>query len=160
MPRVLSLSILDVCIYFLDYVVLAVHVNDDVFEHTLVLLFGPLHLLILRMNEILGILIELILNFILIIIVLLLNYLSLANFKVVHVAANLLFDSQSNVGILTQEIFRVLTALTKPRGIVYFLGYDKKKPIEPDPFFLGLLKEGNVALAFERPELAPPTPLP
>ena len=54
----------------------------------------------------------------------------------------------------------VLTALTKPRGIVYFLGYDKKKPIEPDPFFLGLLKEGNVALAFERPELAPPTPLP
>lgn len=50
----------------------------------------------------------------------------------------------------------VLTALAKPRGIVYFLGYDKMKPAEPDPFFLGLLKEGSLGLAFERPELAPP----
>jgi hypothetical protein len=50
----------------------------------------------------------------------------------------------------------VLNALAKPRAIAYFLGYDKGKPIQPDPFFLSLLKEGSIALAFERPELAPP----
>jgi len=53
---------------------------------------------------------------------------------------------------------QVLSALAKPRGVVYFLGYDKAKPIEPDPFFLGLLKEGSIALAFDRPELAMPQP--
>lgn len=53
----------------------------------------------------------------------------------------------------------VVTALAKPCGVTYFLGYDKAKPIQPDQFFLGLLKEGSIALAFERPELAPP-PLP
>lgn len=50
----------------------------------------------------------------------------------------------------------VKTALAKPSGVVYFLGYDKKKPVEPDPFFLGLLKVGSLGLAFDRPELAPP----
>jgi hypothetical protein len=54
----------------------------------------------------------------------------------------------------------VLKALARPRGIAYFLGYDRGKPVQPDPFFLGLLKEGSIAIAFERPELAPPTPLP
>lgn len=55
----------------------------------------------------------------------------------------------------------VLNALTKPRGVVYFLGYIKEKPVQPDSFFLALLKEGTVGLAFDRPELvAPPTPQP
>ena len=36
----------------------------------------------------------------------------------------------------------LLSALAKPRGIVYFLGYDKARP----------------ALAFDRPELAMPQP--
>jgi hypothetical protein len=50
----------------------------------------------------------------------------------------------------------VLHALAKPRGVPYFLGYDKAKPVQPDPFYLGLVREGSIALAFERPELAPP----
>ena len=54
----------------------------------------------------------------------------------------------------------VLNALGKPRGVAYFLGYDKGKPVQPDPFYLGLLKEGSVALAFDRPELARPLPSP
>ena len=54
----------------------------------------------------------------------------------------------------------VLSALAKPRGVAYFLGYDKGKPIRPDPFYLGLLREGSIGLAFDRPELAPPTPRP
>jgi hypothetical protein len=28
------------------------------------------------------------------------------------------------------------------------------------PFYLGLLREGSIGLAFDRPELAPPTPRP
>lgn len=51
----------------------------------------------------------------------------------------------------------VVKALAKPQGVVYFLGYDKDKPVKPDPFFLGLIREGNIGLAFDRPELAPPT---
>lgn len=54
----------------------------------------------------------------------------------------------------------VLNALAKPRGVAYFLGYDRRKPVQPDPFFLGILKEGSIALAFDRPELAPPVPPP
>jgi hypothetical protein len=54
----------------------------------------------------------------------------------------------------------VLTALARPRGVAYFLGYDKAKPVRPDPFYLGLLREGSVGLAFDRPELAPPVPAP
>ena len=54
----------------------------------------------------------------------------------------------------------VLNALAKPRGVAYFLGYDKGKPVQPDPFYLRLLREGGVALAFDRPELAPPVPPP
>jgi hypothetical protein len=50
----------------------------------------------------------------------------------------------------------VLNALAKPRGVVYFLGYDKAKPVQPDLFYLSLLKEGTVALAFEIPERLPP----
>ncbi|HEX3313952.1 MAG TPA: hypothetical protein VHR72_03620 [Gemmataceae bacterium] len=48
----------------------------------------------------------------------------------------------------------VLKALPKRRGVAYFLGFNKNQPIQPDSFFLGLLKEGSVALAFDRPELA------
>jgi hypothetical protein len=48
--------------------------------------------------------------------------------------------------------------LAKPRGVPYFLGYDKAKLVQPDPFYLGLVREGSIALAFERPELAPPVP--
>lgn len=51
----------------------------------------------------------------------------------------------------------VLNALEKPLGTAYFLGYDKAKPVQPDPFYLSLLKEGSIALSFDRPELAPPT---
>lgn len=51
----------------------------------------------------------------------------------------------------------VLNALEKPRGTAYFLGYDKSKPVQPDQFYLNLLKEGSIALAFDRPEWAPPT---
>jgi hypothetical protein len=54
----------------------------------------------------------------------------------------------------------VLKALAKPRGVAYFLGYDKGKPVQPDPFYLGLLREGSIGLAFDRPELAPPMPPP
>ena len=50
----------------------------------------------------------------------------------------------------------VLSALAKPRGVAYFLGYDKGKPVQPGPFYLSLLKEGSIALAFDCPELAPP----
>jgi hypothetical protein len=53
----------------------------------------------------------------------------------------------------------VLKALTKPRAVVYFLGYDKSKPVVPDPLYLSLLKEGSVVLALEMPERTPP-PLP
>jgi hypothetical protein len=54
----------------------------------------------------------------------------------------------------------VLNALAKPGGVAYFLGYDKSKPVQPDPFYLGLLKAGSIVLAFDRPELAPPMPAP
>jgi hypothetical protein len=50
----------------------------------------------------------------------------------------------------------VLNALAKPRGVAYFLGYDKRKPVQPDPFYLGLLREGSIGLAFDRPALALP----
>ena len=54
----------------------------------------------------------------------------------------------------------VLNALAKPRGVAYFLGYDKEKPVQPDLFYLGLVREGSIGLAFERPELAPREPPP
>ena len=54
----------------------------------------------------------------------------------------------------------VLKALAKPRGVAYFLGYNKDKPVQPDPFYLSILKEGSIALAFDRPELAGPVPRP
>jgi hypothetical protein len=50
----------------------------------------------------------------------------------------------------------VLNALEKPCGTAYFPGYDKAKPVQPDQFYLSLLKDGSIALAFDRPELAPP----
>jgi hypothetical protein len=50
----------------------------------------------------------------------------------------------------------VLNALAKPRGVAYFLGYEKRKPVQPDPFYLGLLREGSIGLAFDRPALTPP----
>ena len=50
----------------------------------------------------------------------------------------------------------VLKALAKPRGVTYFLGHDRAKPVQPDPFYLGLLREGSIALAFDRPALALP----
>lgn len=50
----------------------------------------------------------------------------------------------------------VLKALAQPRAVAYFLGYDRTNPVQPDLFFLGLLREGSIALAFDRPELAPP----
>jgi hypothetical protein len=49
----------------------------------------------------------------------------------------------------------VLKALAKPSGVVYFLGRDKTKPMQPDPLYLSLLKEGSVALAFELPPVIP-----
>jgi hypothetical protein len=52
----------------------------------------------------------------------------------------------------------VLNALAKPRGVVYFLGHKKEKPVQPDLFYLSLLKEGSIALAFDRPESALPIP--
>jgi hypothetical protein len=54
----------------------------------------------------------------------------------------------------------VLNALAKPCGVAYFVGYDKGKPVQPDPFYLSLLKQGSIVLAFDRPELAPPMPPP
>jgi hypothetical protein len=57
----------------------------------------------------------------------------------------------------TQE---VLKALAKPRGVAYFLGHDRAKPVQPDPFYLGLLREGSIGLAFDRPALAPREPPP
>lgn len=53
---------------------------------------------------------------------------------------------------------QVLNALAKPTGVVYFLGYHKEKPTQPDPFYLNLMNEGGIALAFDRPELATPQP--
>jgi hypothetical protein len=50
----------------------------------------------------------------------------------------------------------VLKALAKTRGVAYYLGYDKAKPVQPDPFYLGLVREDSIVLAFDRPELAPP----
>ena len=50
----------------------------------------------------------------------------------------------------------VLKALAKARGVAYFLGHDRAKPVQPDPFYLGLLREGSIALAFDLPALAPP----
>jgi hypothetical protein len=50
----------------------------------------------------------------------------------------------------------ILQALGKPRAVMYFLGFDKAKPVQPDPFYLGLLKEGSIALALEVPERTPP----
>ncbi len=44
---------------------------------------------------------------------------------------------------------QVLKALSKPGGVMYFVGHDKAKPIQPDPFYLRLLREGSVALAFD-----------
>src|SRR5262249_34785234 len=38
----------------------------------------------------------------------------------------------------------VVNALAKPRGVAYFRGYDKEKPVQPDPFYLGLLRGGSV----------------
>ena len=52
----------------------------------------------------------------------------------------------------------VLNALIKPRGVAYFLGYNMEKPVQPDLFYLALLKEGSIGLAFDRPDLAPPQP--
>jgi len=54
----------------------------------------------------------------------------------------------------------VLNALAQPRGVVYFIGHDKGKPVQPDPFYLGLLREGSIGLAFDRPNLAPLEPVP
>lgn len=54
----------------------------------------------------------------------------------------------------------VLAALAKPRGVVYFLGHDRAKPVQPDPFFLGLLKEGSIVLAFDLPGQVEPMPVP
>ena len=54
----------------------------------------------------------------------------------------------------------VLNALARPRGGAYSLRYDRGKPLQPDPFYLGILKEGSLALACDRPELAPPVPSP
>jgi hypothetical protein len=50
----------------------------------------------------------------------------------------------------------ILTALGKPRAVAYYLGFDKDKAIQPDPFYLGVLGDGGIMLAFDRPELAPP----
>jgi hypothetical protein len=50
----------------------------------------------------------------------------------------------------------VLKALGKRRSVVYFLGYDKAKPVQPDPFYLSVLEKGSVVLALEIPERAPP----
>jgi hypothetical protein len=50
----------------------------------------------------------------------------------------------------------VLAALAKPSGVAYFMGFDTD-PMQPDSFYLGLLKEGSIALAFDRPKLAPPS---
>lgn len=50
----------------------------------------------------------------------------------------------------------VLKSLIKPQGVTFYMGYQRDKPALPDPFYLGMLKEGTVALAFDRPELAPP----
>jgi hypothetical protein len=54
----------------------------------------------------------------------------------------------------------VLNALAQPRGVVYFIGHDKGKPVQPDPFYLGLLREGSIGLAFDRPNLTPREPVP
>jgi hypothetical protein len=48
----------------------------------------------------------------------------------------------------------VLKALAKPTVVACFIGTMGLKPSEPDPLYLGLLREGSVALAFEVP--APP----
>jgi hypothetical protein len=54
----------------------------------------------------------------------------------------------------------VLSALARPRGVLYFLGFDKAKPVQPDPFYLGLLKEGGIVLAFDLPGRMLPAPPP
>jgi hypothetical protein len=48
----------------------------------------------------------------------------------------------------------VLMALGKPTMVACFIGTLGLKPSDPDPLYLGLLREGSVVLAFELP--APP----
>jgi hypothetical protein len=45
----------------------------------------------------------------------------------------------------------VLKSLSKPSVVACFIGFIGLKPAEPDPFYLGLLREGSVVLAFEVP---------
>lgn len=45
----------------------------------------------------------------------------------------------------------VLKALSKPSGVACFIGFVGPKPTPPDPFYLALLREDSVALAFEIP---------
>jgi hypothetical protein len=54
----------------------------------------------------------------------------------------------------------VLKALARPRAVAYFFGSAKGKPVQPDPFYLGLLREGSVGLALDCLDLSPPTPQP
>ena len=49
----------------------------------------------------------------------------------------------------------VLKALGKPTVVACFIGTMGLKPSDPDPVYLGLLREGSVVLAFEVP---PPPP--
>ena len=49
----------------------------------------------------------------------------------------------------------VLKALSQPSGVACFTGWIGIKPTPPDPFYLALLREGSIALAFEVP---PPPP--
>lgn len=50
----------------------------------------------------------------------------------------------------------VLKALGKRRSVMYFLGYDKAKPVQPDPFYFSVLEKESVVLAVDVPERSPP----
>ena len=66
---------------------------------------------------------------------------------------NIYFENKNSV---PEEINRqVLKALAKPCGVAYFAGH-KGKLAQADPFYLGLLKEGSVALTVDRPDLVLP----
>jgi uncharacterized protein (TIGR03000 family) len=58
------------------------------------------------------------------------------------------------------EAAEVLKALARPTGVACFMHFGTGAPVEPDPFFLALLREGSVALVVDSAELFPPRPQP
>ena len=70
-----SCSIFNVSSEFLEYKVLIIDMYDGILEHTLILLLGSLHLLILSSDEILWILLDSLLHVVIVVVILFLTLL-------------------------------------------------------------------------------------